>query len=287
MNPSDLEQFPAHRFNPIPSPPLMIQDLRIALVQTSIHWENPGANRLHLVSFLEKVVPGSTDIVVLSEMFTTGFSMQPERIAESFSQQMDTLQWMRVWAAQLDCVITGSVAVSEHGRYFNRLLWVRPDGSFAQYDKRHLFRMAGENKQYTPGEIAVVEAWRGWRICPLICYDLRFPVWSRNKLVGDTPLYDVLIYVANWPAVRREPWMKLALARAIENQCYVAAVNRIGEDGNGHAYSGDSSLIDPKGVYLVAPSEEDGILHAAFSRKGLADFRLQFPVLNDADEFEI
>lgn len=256
-------------------------------MQTALHWEDPASNRLLLAEKFESIDHGSTDVVVLPEMWTTGFSMEPTRIAESFNHQMDSLKWMRLWAEKLDAVIVGSVAVREYNSYFNRLLWVRPDGTFSQYDKRHLFRMAGEHDRYTPGDLVLIEEWRGWKICPLICYDLRFPVWSRNKLVVDKPLYDALIYVANWPAPRREPWMKLAVARAIENQCYVVAVNRVGTDGNGHEYAGDSMVIDPRGEYQVAPFQADEVRSSVFSASQLAELREKFPVLRDADEFEL
>jgi omega-amidase len=265
----------------------MKDTLTISLIQTTLEWENPAANRLHFAKLLENISPGCTDIVILPEMFTTGFSMSPGRIAESFSDTMDTLQWMRVWAAQLDAVVTGSIAVKEENRFFNRLLWVRPDGTFASYDKRHLFQMAGEHNHYTSGKELLIEEWQGWKICPLICYDLRFPVWGRNRMKPDGPMYDVLLYVANWPEARREPWMKLALARAIENQCYTAAVNRIGKDGNGLDYSGDSAVIDARGIYILAPTSGERILTAELSASDLQEFRMKFPVLTDADSFEL
>ncbi|MFN8775580.1 MAG: amidohydrolase [Flavobacteriales bacterium] len=265
----------------------MKNDLRTALVQTYLHWENPAANRMHLAGWLEQIKPGEADLVVLPEVFTTGFSMAASRIAEPFSGSMDTLQWMRVWASQLDAVITGSVAVIEQGKCYNRLLWVRPDGTFTHYDKRHLFRMAAEDQSYTAGQERIIEEWRGWKICPLICYDLRFPVWSRNGMVSGEPLYDVLIYIANWPSARRDPWMKLAVARAIENQCYVLAVNRTGDDGHGIPHSGDSSVIDARGQYVQVPDATEGIIRAQLSVRELDDFRKSFPVLLDADSFHI
>jgi len=263
------------------------EDFRIVLVQSALAWEDPAANRLHFADVLGNFASGQFDLIVLPEMFTTGFSMEPSQVAEAFHPRMDTLQWMRHWAGELDAVITGSIAVSENGHYFNRLLWVRPDGTYSQYDKRHLFRMAGEHERYTPGDLLLIETWRGWRVCPLICYDLRFPVWSRNKLVADVPLYDVLLYVANWPAPRRDPWIKLLPARAIENQCYAVAVNRIGADGNNQEYAGDSAVVDPRGAYLIPPMEGVDVRTAVLSASDLADFRKKFPVLRDADEFEI
>ncbi|MFM7728549.1 MAG: nitrilase-related carbon-nitrogen hydrolase, partial [Flavobacteriales bacterium] len=191
-------------------------------------------------------------------------------------------------AKKLGAVITGSVAVSEAGAYYNRLYWVLPDGRINTYDKRHTFTFAGEDKNYSRGFSRIVEEWRGWRICPLICYDLRFPVWSRNTIVGNVPAYDMLLYVANWPEVRKSPWQKLLLARAIENQSYVCAVNRVGIDGNGIHYSGDSAAINPRGEYIV--HFDDGLEHAhtvVCSRVELDNFRKQFPVLLDGEHFEI
>ena len=264
------------------------QDLRVTLIQSDLHWENREANLMHLDMHLASIA-APTDVVVLCEMFTTGFSMQAEHIAEQHdADHMRTLNWMRQWAKQLDAVITGSVAVSESGQFFNRLYWVLPDGRFNTYDKRHTFTFAGEDKSYARGSSRIMEEWRGWRICPLICYDLRFPVWSRNSMIADVPAYDVLIYVANWPEVRRAPWQKLLLARAIENQCYTIAVNRVGSDANGNVYSGDSAAIDPRGDYMV--NFNDGLEHvhtAVCSRTALDDFREKFPVLRDGDGFEM
>jgi omega-amidase len=265
-----------------------IQDLRITLVQSDLHWEDREANLKHLDVHLAGINE-PTDVVVLCEMFTTGFSMQADRIAEKHdAEHMHTLNWMRVWAKKLDAVITGSVSVNEDGTHYNRLYWVLPDGRINTYDKRHTFTFAGEDKHYAKGYSRIVEEWRGWRICPLICYDLRFPVWSRNILVDDEPAYDVLLYVANWPEVRRAPWQKLLLARAIENQCYVCAVNRVGSDANGNVYSGDSAAIDPRGDYMAHFTDGKEHVHTAVcSRAALDDFREKFPVLRDADGFEL
>jgi omega-amidase len=263
-------------------------DLRITLVQSDLHWEDREANLKHLDQHLSRIVE-PTDLVVLCEMFTTGFSMQAERIAEHHdAENMRTLNWMRAWAKKLDAVVTGSVAVNEEGTYFNRLYWVLPDGRINTYDKRHTFTFAGEDKHYSKGNSRIIEEWRGWRICPLICYDLRFPVWSRNTMVDGEPAYDVLIYVANWPEVRTAPWQKLLLARAIENQCYVCAVNRVGTDGNGNAYNGDSAVIDPRGDYMAHFTDgKEHVLTAVCSRAALEDFREKFPVLADGDGFEL
>ncbi|MFL5754547.1 MAG: nitrilase-related carbon-nitrogen hydrolase, partial [Bacteroidia bacterium] len=216
-----------------------MSNLTITIVQSPLHWEAPDAN---LSMFNKKLdtITEATDLIVLPEMFTTGFAVEREHVAEE--QEGKGLQWMRKKAKEKNCVITGSIAVKENGKLYNRLYWVEPDGNYKHYDKRHLFRMAKENNFFTPGERKIICELKGWKICPLICYDLRFPVWSRNKWTReeggesrDITLkadYDVLIYVANWPEVRSFPWKSLLIARAIENQCYTIGVNRIGADGN-------------------------------------------------------
>jgi omega-amidase len=263
-----------------------MKDLNVTIVQTNLIWHEPEANRAHIQTLLSSSSQ-STDLIVLPEMFTTGFSMQPELVAEKFdATEMVTLRWMRKMALQFDAVICGSVSVSDDGSFYNRLLWVRPDGSFNHYDKRHTFSFAGEDKHYDKGGKRIVEQWRGWNICPLICYDLRFPVWSRNGLNEGNALYDVLLYVANWPEARKEPWKKLLLARAIENQSYLLACNRVGSDANANHYCGDSSVINPRGEYIItAPEGEEALLHASLSYQELKDFRDKFPVLHDADGF--
>lgn len=223
------------------------------------------------------------DVIVLPEMFSTGFTMKPELLAEV--HEGPALQWMQEMAEKTGSVITGSVAVKDDGSYYNRLYWAQPDGKYYMYNKRHLFRMGNEHEHYTAGTQRLIIEYKGWRICPLICYDLRFPVWSRNS--NQNP-YDVLIYVANWPQVRSYPWEQLLVARAIENQCYVAGVNRIGEDGNGIPHSGNSAIINPRGEYICKPElNGDLAVTAQLSMEYLIDFRKQFPVLSDADQFEI
>ncbi|MCC6600891.1 MAG: amidohydrolase [Crocinitomicaceae bacterium] len=265
----------------------MLHPLTISLVQTTITWHHPEANRLHLDGLLAEI-NNATNIVVLPEMFTTGFTMDVPAAAEPFSDSMNTLMWMQSWASRLNVVLTGSVSVSESGRCYNRLLWVKPDGSFSTYDKRHLFSMASENLYYTAGNNLLVEEWKGWNICPLICYDLRFPVWSRNSVIETQPLYDVLVFVANWPESRRDAWKKLLLARAIENQCFVVGLNRVGTDGNNLSYCGDSSFIDPWGNYLYdLPPSVTEVCSFTLDFQMLKDFREKFPVLNDADRFRM
>jgi omega-amidase len=262
----------------------MKSHFHLVLVQHDIAWENPQANRDLLDGVLQRIETPA-DLVVLPEMFTTGFSMEPQRIAETMDKEMDTLKWMRRWAKQLEACITGSVSVLDGEQYYNRLFWVYPDGSHVHYDKRHTFTMAGEDKVYQRGSGAIVVEWQGWRIKPLICYDLRFPVWSKNRIHDNQAEYDLLVYVANWPRVRRDPWNKLLPARAIENQSYLGAVNRAGTDGNGLEYTGDSVILDARGNTLAAlEAGQAGILHATLDAASLLDFREKFPVLFDDDD---
>lgn len=253
--------------------------LRLALVQTTLVWHDRDANLAHLGGLIAG--HGDADLIVLPEMFTTGFSMA----AESESEPADgpTLAWMREQAAALDTTLTGSVMVrDDDGRHRNRLLWVPPHGDIDHYDKRHLFRMADEHRHYSAGDRALTVMFKGWRIRPLVCYDLRFPVWSHDP--NDT---DLLLYVANWPAPRRLHWTRLLAARAIENLCYVAAVNRIGEDGNGVPYAGDSRLLDFQGDVVVDAGERDTVLRVTLDGPALADYRARFPAWMDADHFRL
>jgi predicted amidohydrolase len=244
-------------------------------------WQDAAANRQTLACLLTQISV-DTDLIVLPEMFTTGFSMEAAALAEDMDGP--TVDWMRQQAGKYQAVVTGSVIIRDNGAYYNRLLWVRPDGSLSYYDKRHLFTLAGEQHTYAPGTARLVEEWRGWRICPLICYDLRFPVWSRN--VASQP-YDLLLYVANWPSVRRSAWMALLRARAIENVAYTAGVNRLGTDALGHEYMGDSALLDMRGEYLLQTGNCTSCVTRTLRRSDLEDFRAKFPALHDADELEL
>jgi omega-amidase len=261
-----------------------MSDFTVSLVQTDLHWHDHAANRTALTEQLAAALagPGLTDLIVLPEMFTTGFSM--EAAAQAEPSQGPTLAWLREQAARYDAVVTGSVMIAEAGNYYNRLLWVRPDGSYSAYDKRHLFRMAGEHQVYTAGAERLVEEWRGWRIQPLVCYDLRFPVWSRN--LADAP-YDLLLYVASWPHARINAWKVLLQARAIENLTYVAGVNRIGVDGLGVEYSGHTMLLDPRGDYLAQAGTMPTILTRRLMRHPLREAREQLSALSDADAFDL
>jgi predicted amidohydrolase len=263
--------------------------MNITLLQTELYWHDPVANRAVLEEQIA-ALPKPTDLIVLPEMFTTGFTMDAPAVAEPAN--LTTLRWMKQQAAQTGAVVTGSYVVWERGpkgtQYANRLIWMQPDGQYDVYDKRHLFRMAGEDTIYTAGQERIIKTWKGWRICPLICYDLRFPVFSRNVSGTDEPFaYDLLLYVANWPAVRRNAWNVLLQARAIENLSYVAGVNRVGTDGNGHAYAGDSALITYKGEVLFHQADEPVVHQHTLSLDDLRAFRQTFPANLDADAFTL
>jgi omega-amidase len=263
-----------------------MQDLKITLIQSDIHWEDIEAN---LSMFEEKIwqINGSTDVIVLPEMFTTGFSMSASRLAEHMN--MKTFKWMKQMADQTGALILGSFICTVHGRYYNRLLWMEPGGVFKTYDKRHLFRMDNEHKTFTPGESLLIGTWKGWRICPLVCYDLRFPVWSRNKWDHNTHklAYDLAIYVANWPITRIDAWNTLLRARAIENLSYVVGVNRVGQDENGVEYNGNSAIISPKGEPIISIDGSESIRTLELNAHALQAFRDRFPAFMDADDFTI
>ena len=253
--------------------------LRVSTVQIPLVWEDADANIAQLDEHLQQL-QGKTDLIILPEMFTTGFSMHPVNIAEPMNGK--TMTWMQATANALNAVITGSVIIEDKGGYYNRLLWVRPDGSYETYDKKHLFTLAGENKNYKSGDQKLIVALNDWKVCPLICYDLRFPVWARN-----VEAYDLLIYTANWPSMRREAWKTLLAARAIENQCYVVGVNRIGTDFNDYPYSGDTSVIDYGGQVLYRCADVVAINTLEISRANMLAFREKLNFLADQDKFEI
>ena len=263
-----------------------MQDLKITLIQSDLHWEDIGSN---LAMFEEKIwqIGQSTDVIILPEMFTTGFTMKANKLAEHMN--MRTFKWMKQMADQTGALILGSFIASIHDRYYNRLVWMEPGGVFKTYDKRHLFRMGEENQTYSPGESLLIGHWKGWRICPLICYDLRFPVWSRNRWNATLkrPSYDLLLYVANWPMVRINAWETLLKARAIENLSYVAGVNRVGVDGNGIEYNGQSYIIGPKGDSIFSAQDMETVKTLQISSNSLHAYRDKFPAYMDADDFTI
>jgi len=253
--------------------------MRISFIQTELYWQNPEANRAMLEEKIWLLPP--TDLIVLPEMFTSGFTMQPDSVAEVAN--LTTTKWLKQMAAQTNAVLTGSFVVQENGKFYNRLHWVFPNGELKTYDKRHLFRMANENQYYEAGSQKLVVEWKNWRFCPLVCYDLRFPVWSRNQHLE----YDCLIYVANFPATRANAWNVLLKARAIENLAYCVGVNRIGTDPNGIFYQGESAVIDFKGEYLFYQKDSPCSPTIVLDKKSLDDFRKKFPANLDADIFEL
>ncbi|MHA8079041.1 amidohydrolase [Aquirufa antheringensis] len=256
-----------------------MMNLRVSLVQTDLVWEDPAANCAQLEERLADLA-GKTDVVVLPEMFATGFSMSPTGAEIG---RGPVLQWMQVQASRLGALMIGSLKVKQQNSFLNRLYAVHPDGSFVSYDKRHLFRMGAENEFYQAGDKQVIVSYKGWNLAVFICYDLRFPVWSRN--VGMA--YDAAIYVANWPAPRANAWRTLLQARAIENLAYVVGVNRVGTDANNLSYAGDSLLVDFKGGLQLDLQAKDQILTSELSAVDLADFRAKFPAHLDADLFSL
>ncbi|HEY1283582.1 MAG TPA: amidohydrolase [Steroidobacteraceae bacterium] len=255
--------------------------LRVTLVQQSIVWHDAAANRAHLDALLAPLEK-HTDLIVLPEMFTTGFSMDVEPLAEPVNGP--TSQWLRAKAQELNAAITGSLITKDGEHYYNRLLWAAPGHEVRHYDKRHLFRMANEHHHFTPGGAPLALEWRGLRICPLVCYDLRFPVYSRRRPELE---YDLLLYVASWPAARRKAWQALLRARAIENLAYVVGVNRIGRDGNGIVYSGDSVAHDFFGEVIAELDGESAVATVELDAEALKAFRQRFPAHLDADRFTL
>lgn len=254
--------------------------LNVYLIQTALNWENPAANRARLQWHMGQTTAGS--LVVLPEMFGTGFTMKPQEWAESMDGE--TVQWMKALSA--DRMICGSLAIAENGAYFNRFLAVYQGEIVAQYDKRHLFSFAGEDEHYTAGVQHCVFHFQGWDIAPFVCYDLRFPSWIRKTMLSDlSKIPHCVLFVANWPSVRISAWNALLKARAIENQSYVVAVNRVGNDGKGIAHNGHSQVLRFDGDYLMQPHEREGIAHVVLEKGPLEQFRAKFPFLRDADGF--
>ena len=251
-------------------------DLTVTLMQSDLAWEDVAANIGRFDAAIDRLETAG-DLIVLPEMFSTGFSMNAARLAEPMTGQ--ALTWLRRKAQARGAVLTGSVMIEEGGKYFNRLVWARPDGTLATYDKRHLFRYAGEEKVYTPGHGHITVECRGWRIRPFICYDLRFPLWTRNLDLA----YDAALFVANWPDRRSAHWRALLVARAIENQCYVIAVNRVGRDGNGLGYDGGSMVISPTGEILTEGLFEAATPTVTLRHDLLEQYRKDFPAWMDAD----
>jgi omega-amidase len=280
-----------------------MSSLTITIIQTNLHWEDKKANldmfSKKIESFKEK-----TEVIILPEMFSTGFSMKPEILAEDMNG--GTVQWMKKIAEEKKVILTGSVMIKDSSipivigtqndnNYFNRLIWMLPNGEYGIYDKRHLFAYGNEHTHFNTGSKRLIASVKGWKINLQICYDLRFPVWARQSPlsfgeglgVRSSPEYDLLVYVANWPEQRIHAWKALLTARAIENQCYVVGVNRTGDDGNGIHYNGESMIIDPLGEILYNKKDEEDIFTCTFQKEKLIEVREKFPFLNDADSFNI
>ncbi|HAK12288.1 MAG TPA: amidohydrolase [Chitinophagaceae bacterium] len=257
--------------------------LTFTLLQQPLVWEDKTANIQHFSSIINNLQQ-HTEVVVLPEMFSTGFSMRPEVLAETMDGP--TVTWMRSTAAEKKIILTGSVMIEENGLYHNRLIWMLPNGEYGYYDKKHCFGYAGEDKHYTPGNKRLIASVKGWRINLQICYDLRFPVWARQQQ-HDGPEYDVLLYVANWPERRNHAWKTLLQARAIENQCYVIGVNRVGRDGNDIYHSGDSMVVDAMGAVLYEKAHGEDVYTITLEKQPLEETRSKLPFLKDADNFTI
>ncbi|HTQ63624.1 MAG TPA: nitrilase family protein [Puia sp.] len=264
--------------------------LTITGVQTQLFWESKNEN-LQMLRKKINTISQKTEIVVLPEMFSTGFSMNPELLAEKMDGP--TMAWMKEMASEKKIILTGSIIAESEGLYYNRLIWMLPNGEYGYYDKRHLFAYAGEDQKYAVGNKRLIASVKGWKINLLICYDLRFPVWSRQTIpISENegnrhPEFDILIYVASWPERRINAWKTLLQSRAIENQCYVVGVNRIGTDGNNISYTGDSMFVDPMGEILYHASGKEDIFTYAFEKEKLDSVRSKFPFWKDADHFII
>jgi predicted amidohydrolase len=267
------------------------ESLLVSLVQTNLIWEDPGAN----LSMLESKIMSSSDkmeVVILPEMFSTGFSLNAVHLAETMDGR--AVQWMRKISAEKKIILAGSLIIEEDGKYHNRMIWMQPNGQFYFYDKRHLFAYAGEDEKFTGGTKRLIVSVKGWKINLQVCYDLRFPVWARQQLpiditgsVDTEPEYDVLIYSANWPEKRSHAWRTLLQARAIENQSFVVGVNRLGDDGNNIHYTGDSMIVDALGEVLYSAGEKDEIFTYSLTLENLTKIRSKLPFLKDADPFLI
>ena len=257
-----------------------MENLKITIFQGYLFWENIDKN-LQNISLRLGGIREKTDLIILPEMFNTGFSMDAGRLAETVEGK--TMQWMRATAAKYGCAVTGSIIIKEDGKYYNRLIWITAEGVYHYYNKRHLFAMGKEDQTYTAGTKKLIVELKGWKICPVICYDLRFPVWLRNV----DNAYDILIVVANWPEKRALHWRTLIPARAVENQAYVIGVNRVGHDGNEVYHSGDSTCISPNGDVVYYKRDEEDVYTFTITPDELTRVRRAMPFLRDADKFEI
>jgi predicted amidohydrolase len=260
--------------------------LTISTIQTMLHWESKAANLQMLGEKINELYQ-KTEVVVLPEMFSTGFSMNAQALAETMDGP--TIEWMKKLSADNRIILTGSLIIEEDKKFYNRLIWMMPNGEYGYYDKRHLFAYSGEDKDFSSGNKRLITSVKGWKINMQVCYDLRFPVWARqsNSNEHGSYEYDVLVYVANWPERRSHAWKTLLCARAIENQCYVIGVNRVGRDGNDIYYSGNSLVIDPMGEVLYHMADEEDVFTITLQKERLDEVRTKFPFLKDADDFSI
>jgi omega-amidase len=266
----------------------MNNELRISIVQSTIHWKNCEANLKMFDEKLALILPETTDIIVLPEMFTSGFTMDANDCFETMNGKV--VSWMKAKSIEKQSAICGSIIICENEKYYNRLIWVEPNGLSYMYDKAHLFRLSDEHKTYTKGNEKLIINYKGWNICPMICYDLRFPVWCRQQFSNSETYrgeFDILLFVANWPERRNIAWKNLLQSRAIENQCYVIGANRVGEDGNKIYHSGDSSIINPLGEIVKQVADEDKIIQQNLLMDELIKIRRAYQFWQDADEFEI
>lgn len=261
-----------------------MSSLTVSTIQTNLHWENKAAN-LDMLEGKINELRQKTELIILPEMFSTGFSMKAAELAEPMNGP--SVEWMKRVSMENRVILTGSLIIEEAGNYFNRLIWMLPNGEMGYYDKRHLFAFAKEHEHYQRGDKRLITSVKGWKINMQVCYDLRFPVWARQSPASAEPEYDVLVYVANWPERRSHAWKTLLCARAIENQCYVIGVNRVGKDGNDIYHSGNSLIIDPLGEVLYHMADEEDVFTITLEKEKLDEVRTRFPFLKDADDFRI
>ena len=261
-----------------------MNSLTITLIQTDIHWEDKKAN-LEMLSKKIDSIQEKTEVIILPEMFSTGFSMKPELFAEEMNGE--TVEWMKKIAYEKRIILTGSIMIKQDEKNFNRLIWMLPNGEYGIYDKRHLFAYGNEQKHFNAGSKRLIASVKGWKINLQVCYDLRFSVWARQSQASLIPEYDLLIYVANWPEQRIHAWKTLLTARAIENQCYVVGVNRTGIDGNGIRHNGESMIVDPLGEILYSKKSDEAIFTYTLRKEKLTEVREKFPFWKDADSFNI
>ncbi len=262
-----------------------MQDLSISLIQTHVAWEDPVANRDHFGAKIASIAE-PTDLIILPEMFTTGFTMEAAKNAEEVDGK--SIRWMAEMAGEKACVICGSLIIHDNGHYFNRLIWMRPDGSYEKYDKKHLFRMGDEHKHYSAGRERLIVEIKGWKVIPMICYDLRFPVWSKNEYRNGEYAFDLMVYVTNWPAARSTAFTSLLAGRAIENMAYVAGSNRIGADGREYVFEGRSRIVGPEGNILLDPgANKEAISSLTLKPEPLLEVRARLGVGKDWDKFEL